>query len=146
MRWSFYILCTLVLLGGDATAARIYRCDGSQGEPAFSQTPCGGTTESTHVAAPSRRSPATGLRAGERAWLRARQDSRGGRSKARTAVGAGGVERQKAAEKQAYQCLRKRRALDTLNARLRAGYKAGRGARLHQRRQSYEDYLAAFCS
>lgn len=145
MRWLFYILCTPVLLGGDASAAQIYRCDGSQGEPTFSQTPCGGTTESTRVAAPSRRTPAAGLRAGERAWLRARQDSRGSRPKARTAAGEGGVERQKAPKKQAYQCLRKRRALDTLNARLRAGYKAGRGAGLHQRRQSYEDYLTAFC-
>lgn len=145
MRWFFFILCTPVLLGSVATSAQIYRCDGSQGEPTFSQTPCGGISAATHVAVPAKRSPAAGLRAGERAWLRTRQDAKSRKPRTRAVTAPDSSAREKVANKREYQCRRKRRDLDALNTRLRAGYKAGRGARLHQRRQSYEDYLAAFC-
>ena len=145
MHWLVFLLCTPVMLGSVATASQIYRCEGSQGEPTFSQTPCGGAAASTGVAAPARPSSASGVRAGERAWLQARKDAREDRPQRRKAAASGTAGRQQPVHRRDYQCLRKRRALDALNTQLRAGYKAGRGTRLHQRRQSYEDYLAAFC-
>jgi hypothetical protein len=49
-------------------------------------------------------------------------------------------------DRQAYQCRRKRRDLEALDAELRRGYKAARAPALHRRRQAYRDYLATFCS
>lgn len=44
------------------------------------------------------------------------------------------------------QCWAKRRQLDRVERRLRAGYKASEYQRLHDRQREYEDYLRRFCS
>ena len=49
------------------------------------------------------------------------------------------------ARRQAYQCQRKRHALEAPEAEMRRGYKASREVSLRRRQQKYRDYLSAFC-
>ncbi len=43
------------------------------------------------------------------------------------------------------RCWKKRRQLERVERRLRAGYKASEYERLHQRQARYEDYIREFC-
>lgn len=131
--------------------AAVYRCVGEKGEPSFSQLPC--ITDAATPGDPIRAAPvpaypaapeAAGVRASERAWLRGRERERQSRTKPKRAAAARGSKKGDR-DRQAYRCLRKRRALDAVNAELRGGYRAGRGAALHRRQQGYRDYLSAFC-
>ncbi len=125
-------------------SAEIHRCTGSSGEPLFSQVPCGGAE--TIVVRPQPAShPGQGLRAGEKAWLAQRMEHREKRI-ARTGSATQSKRRSKdTAEAKAHRCLRTRRDLDTVNAKLRRGYKPSQGEKLRRRRQRYEDYLSSFC-
>lgn len=136
------ILSGLVMLVSSmATQADIHRCEGSEGEPSFSRTPCG-SQAATSVASEQRVSAkAGGLRAGETAWLESRQRDR-------RQAGAKPVPRAKpkqSDDRQAYRCLRERRKLDAVKADLRRGYRPAQGEKLRRRRQAHEDYLAAHC-
>jgi len=135
------VLIGLLLLPPQLRAADIYRCTGDSGEPAFSQRPCG--EASTLVR--HRGSPAAfageGLRETERAWLAARSRSAG-----RRALPAPSAPRQRDADnRRAYQCERRRLALDAVQAELRRGYRPAKGERLRRRRRAHEAYLSAFC-
>ena len=126
-------------------STEIYRCTGSTGEPLFSQIPCGGAA-TVLVRPPLASEPAQGLRAGEKAWLAQRAEHRKGRvARAGSGVPSKGRASQDGAAVQAHRCLRKRRDLNAVNARLRRGYKPSQGEKLRQRRQRYEDYLSSFC-
>lgn len=146
MRTSGLLLLFMLSLCGPTTAGEIHRCVGGDGEPLFSQVPCGSRT--THMVPGSRRSGPTagsGLRSSERAWLEERTSRRSSsRQRAPATARDSGVQRQKAA-RQAYQCQRRRQALDAVKVELRRGYKPSKGERLRRRRRAHEDYLAAFC-
>lgn len=124
-------------------AADVYRCTGSSGEPLFSQVPCGGT-ETIVVRPRSSGKSAQGLRASEKAWLnqRAQQAKRPTGDNQLVAKASPG---RKDAAVAAHRCLRTRRDLDGINAKLRRGYKPSKGETLRRRRQRYEDYLSSFC-
>ena len=123
--------------------AEVFRCTGSSGEPLFSQVPCG--EDVTVVVGPrARQEPARGLRAAETAWLDQRARQRKSRSGRKQSVANASASRQSAAVR-AHRCLRTRRDLETVNAKLRRGYKPSEGEKLRGRRQRYEDYLSSFC-
>ena len=43
------------------------------------------------------------------------------------------------------RCFKTRQRLDSVNRKLRRGYKAGQGADLRHKRRQYEEYLGQFC-
>lgn len=140
--------CLILLLPTCLPAsAAVYRCVGEQGEPSFSRQPCENAAVMSVVdrPPPSRSTEVHGLRPSERAWLeRRRAEKRSAAGSRRQPSGAAVSKSQR--DRQAYQCRRKRRDLEALNAELRRGYKAARAPALHRRRQAYRDYLATFCS
>lgn len=141
------ICCLLVGWGLAAPiAAEIYRCQGAQGEAAFSHRPCSGGQAPGPVVQEFPAPKPVGVRASERDWLtqRTREKARRAKSPRRTKVST--QDKRKAERKHAYRCERKRASLDALNAQRRQGYKAGRGEKLRRRHDALQDYLSAFCS
>ena len=123
-----------------ALAGTIYRCDGPEG-PVFRDRPCErGVALDLDSAVSDSRPMGTGLRPGERDWLRAIRGREAQRS--RTERRASG---RAAHAAQARRCWRKRQQLETVRARLRRGYRPVEGGRLRRRRRRYEDYLSRFC-
>lgn len=51
----------------------------------------------------------------------------------------------KSSGKSAQQCFKTEQRLETVNRKLRRGYKAGKGADLRHKRRQYEAYLSQFC-
>lgn len=135
----------LFLVPGLSAGADIYRCSGEQGEPAFSQRPCGSDSTPVLELRSPPGGPATGLRASEQAWLADRDRAAQARRDRGRNVGSDAGRRAQAVARQAYQCRRKHHDLDTVKAQLRRGYKPAAGERLRRRRRAYEDYLSAFC-
>lgn len=145
MRLSGYFIFLPLLLQGSMAGTAIYRCNGDFGEPVFRHRPCGDSPSVYDGQVPGVAPEGVGLRAGEKAWLRQReQDSRRLRDKRRR-VGVSRDTDARADAKQAYQCRKKRRSLDAVKAKLRRGYKPASGEKLRRRRRDHEDYLSAFC-
>jgi hypothetical protein len=145
MRVRTYLFGLPLLAVSLAAAADIYRCTGTHGEPSFSHTPCANGTRVTQLHSPPTTTRGSGLRPDERAWLQARaREKRRVQHKARPRGGATASRRD--TDRQAYRCLRKRRALDAVKANLRRGYKPAQGEKLRRRRRAHEDYLDEFCS
>lgn len=146
MRIVIAVLCGVALIGATPAATSVYRCTGSAGEVTYSQTACG--DHATTIEARPAQAIGDGLRPAEKAWLKARArrlDAAPG-ARPRTSSQAGLDRVAPAADRQAYRCRRTRQQLDALHAEMRRGYKAGRGAKLRERRTRYETYLASFCS
>jgi hypothetical protein len=145
MRTFFHLIILALPLSGLPVCADVYRCSGSSGEPSFSQRPCGSDSTIVVTERVARSGQAAGLRPGERAWLeeRARLAGKGRRTGTRKPVSSDRAKRK--SQDQAYRCRKKRRDLDSVNARLRRGYKPAQGEGLRRRRAAYEDYLNAFC-
>lgn len=120
--------------------AEVFRCPGDAGEVLYTQHPCDAGTRI--VAAPGVPAVATGVRASETAWLKARQKGKSAGPAGRPVKAAG---KRAQLAKQQYQCQRKRASLAAVNADLRRGYKPAQGEKLRRRRAAYEDYLGAFC-
>jgi len=137
------VLIGLLLMPPQVRAADIYRCIGDSGEPAFSQRPCGKSSTLVQRRAPSAARPGDGLRETERAWLAARQQA--GTAGRRTRPAANAQRKTDAEARRAYQCERRRLALDAVQAQLRRGYRPASGERLRRRRKAHEAYLSAFC-
>jgi len=137
------VLIGLLLLPPLVRAADIYRCTGDNGEPAFSQHPCGEAATLVQRLAPPATLPGEGLRDTERAWLAARRRPGATGRDNRPTPKAGG--NRDAETRRAYQCERRRLALDALQAELRRGYRPAKGERLRRRRKAHEAYLSAFC-
>lgn len=136
---------TFVFCTGDVLSADIFRCTGASGEPEFSQLPCAGDSTLLRIPATASTSSQTaGLRASEREWLATRKGgskARKMRKRQKTST-----PQRKSRDARARQCLKKRLALDKINAELRRGYKPARGERLRRRRREYRDYLSVLCS
>jgi hypothetical protein len=133
----------LCILFSDVCHADIYQCEGADGEPSFSQSPCGSFTRLIPAQDDRPRRAAVGIRDSERAWLESRNqvDRRPAKRKASTTSGNAAARKRKAA----HACRSKRQSLAAVRAELRRGYKPARGEKLRRRRASYEDYLATFC-
>ena len=144
MRFPGCLLWSVWLITTASSGAEIYRCVGEFGEVMYSQLPCNAAIT---IAVPvpesaSTPSSAVGLRASERAWLRARAQ---GRSASRRPARETSTLRETAKARQAYQCRRKRAGLDAVRAKMRRGYKPAQGETLRRRRRAHEDYLEVFC-
>ena len=141
-RYSAVIVLWMIQLPFEATGVQaatttLYRCTTESGVVEFRQTQCPrGKAKQIRIedvqtgwTAPEKmriESPASEVRKGKK-----RGESGGGKPSARD----------QAAEK----CFTKRQQLERVNRKLRAGYKAGQGTALRQRRRDYEDYLRRFC-
>lgn len=134
------MLCILLV---DVGNADIYQCEGADGEPSFSQSPCGSVTRLVPGTADRPRRAAVGIRDSERAWLESRNRAERRPARGKAAKGPARTVAQK--RKAAYACRRKRQSLAAISAELRRGYKPARGEKLRRRRASHEDYLATFC-
>ena len=136
----------LFMIVSPLAEADIYRCTGEFGEPVYRQQPCGDDTAVIVPIRPASAGPVQGIRPSEQAWLeqRERASRRARKTKRPRRVSPAAEER--AARKQAYRCRKKRRALDTVRAKLRRGYKPASGEKLRRRREAYEDYLETYCS
>ncbi len=113
-----------------ADSTRLYRCEGEYGQVEFRQTPCiegrqqevevenvlmGWDAPAVKVDVKKRKSAGKTRKVGNKS---AKNDER---------------------------CFKMRQRLDTLNRKLRRGYKAGQGADLKHRRRQYEEYLGRYC-
>ncbi len=146
MRASCVLGATALLMAGLSARAEIYRCDGAFGEPSYSQRPCREGSSQAVIQAPTRNAEGAGLRAGERAWLREREQQRAAQKRRPKRSVKTQSETRRAESRQAYRCRTKRRALDAVKRELRRGYKPAKGERLRARRRAYADYIATFCS
>ena len=145
MRYPVFLYLCVVFLPVSPVAADFYRCVGEAGEPEFRQQPCGATAVSAAPAGRGSISDAQkGLRPTERSWLKARES--GKRQKSVKRIAGSKTDGAKKAQKQAHRCLKKRRALDAVNAELRRGYKPSRGDSLRRRQRAHRDYLESLCS
>ena len=112
MRGGVYsVLLLSWLLTSMSVCAEIHRCEGAFGEPSYSDLPCrSATTRVVPKPGPTYLLPGDGLRAGERAWLKARSGRRAALGTA--AEGSRGGAARQQAQRQEYRCRQKRRALD----------------------------------
>jgi len=129
---TWAMLGGLMFLGaGTAVAAKMYRCDDGNGGIEFRQSVCTeGRQREVEVRdvkmgwdAPI---PEVRIKEKDKPKNRARKASK---SRAKTDQ----------------QCFKKQQQLESVNRKLRSGYKAGKGADLRHRRRQYEDYLSKFC-
>ena len=122
-------LCFLCKTEGAAGGVTLYRCVVG-GTVEFRQTACPqGDEGKIHITDHSRGiTPSEpGLRLKEMTEKRAPQSSTVGKKEYRE------------------RCWKKRRRLEQVERKLRAGYKASEYERLHQRQARYEDYIREFC-
>lgn len=125
----FPLLISLPLSVQPADGVSVYRCD-VDGTIEFRQTACERGGESlTHVINGS-----SGMTPSE-PGLRLKKAS----EKSDTVV------RRKKSPDFGERCWRKRRQLERVERRLRAGYKASQYRRLHDRQDEYESYIRHFC-
>ena len=133
----------LVLFALPAGADTIYRCDTADGGVEFRDFPCDApapSIQSTYQA-PDR----DGLRPGERRML---GDARARDARRRAQRQAAREARQAAAaERDALQaeCPARRRALERLRDRMRAGYRASESAGLLAREREHMDFIGRNC-
>lgn len=124
-----------------ALAGHVHRCTGPDGEPMFSQSPCGSAATASVIRVAPSGTAGSGLRGTELEWLadRDRQRAKSGMRDARAKpVPADG----KVAPN---ECEKRKVSLDDVNARLRRGYTPAQGERLRHRRRMLENYIAAAC-
>jgi len=134
--WFVGVVAWVTLLWGLAPAyvysATLYRCPGVDGVPQFQQTRCAAGAE---VQLDDNALPWRGVTTPKKTKKRRTKKKR---SKATKKV----AQKKRASEA---ACWRAEKRRDKAARALRRGYKAGKGARLRQRRRDAEDYLRRFC-
>ncbi len=134
----FIILC--MSCADPLWAARVYRCSQADGSISFQQQAC--SAEGRLIETGEAQAVWSALRPEEkRLYEIYRERDRERRLRKRQA------RRQTASMEKADEraCLLKSQRLDSVNARLRRGYKAGQGEALRRKREQYEEYLRRFC-
>jgi len=130
------LLWSCVVQVGPARAADpFYRCTEPDGTVVFSDTPCGRNAtafEQPHA-------PRVGTRLVDPAAVFPREAPSDKRRR------SGSKSAKRSPEQQEYNCRKKERRLDTVNARLRHGYKRAEGERLRRQRVELEDYIDTYC-
>ncbi|MBL3590982.1 MAG: hypothetical protein JMN24_14470 [gamma proteobacterium endosymbiont of Lamellibrachia anaximandri] len=113
----------------------VYRCQLPEGDVTFQQVPCvSGEQQKTRIVNRSAGlSPA-------KPGLRLQRTKQKKASKRR--VKATKPRKKRSEEK---SCWAKRKKLEKVEKRLRAGYKASQSDKLHRQQADYEDYLKQFC-
>lgn len=115
--------------GVQADAVRVYRCVGASGEIGFQQVPCRvGKEQVLHI---------EDVKVGWDAPVIQIEPRRKPKPVKRPAG-----KKRKTSDK---ACFNKRQRLESVNRKLRRGYKAGQGADLRHRRRQYEAYLSRYC-
>ncbi|MBL3526707.1 MAG: thioredoxin [gamma proteobacterium endosymbiont of Lamellibrachia anaximandri] len=113
----------------------VYRCQLPEGDVTFQQIPCvSGEQQQIRIVNRS-----AGLSPVEPA-LRLQRTKQKKASKRRSK--ATKTRRKRSEEK---RCWAKRKKLEKVEKRLRAGYKASQSDKLHRQQADYEDYLKQFC-
>lgn len=138
-RVAWVIACSFLISALDypdvvsAGSTRVYRCAAADGRVEFRQTPCAqGSQEELHIEDVKVGWDAPAVRVDP-----PKRKAKSGRAKNSAAA--------KRKAKKADKCFKKEQNLETLNRRLRRGYKAGQGADLRHRRRQIEAYLNQFC-
>jgi len=115
-----------------AAGERIFRCTDPDGVIVFSDTPCGRDSRSIDQPA----APKVGTRLVDPADMPRTQSEP---AKSRRTVTS------KSSKDREYNCRKKERRLDDVNAKLRRGYKRSEGERLRRQRVELEDYIDTYC-
>ena len=115
---------------GMADSTRLYRCEGANGQIEFRQDRChDGRQQEIEI---------EDVKMGWDAPVyKVEVKKRKSASKTRRAA--------KSRAKKDEKCFKTRQRLESLNRKMRRGYKAGKGADLRHRRRQYEEYLDRFC-
>jgi len=122
------------------SAARVYRCSQADGGISFQQQACSAEGQLIET---GEAQPAWSALRPEEKRLYESYRSRDRERLARRREARLAVSREARADERG--CLLKRQRLETVNARLRGGYRAGQGRDLRRRRDQYEEYLRRFC-
>ena len=136
------LLCIILCMSCAAPlwAARVYRCSQADGGISFQQQAC--SAEGRLIETGEAQAVWSALRPEEkRLYESYRERDRDRRMRKRQARRR--TARMEKADERG--CLLKRQRLDSINARLRRGYKAGQGEPLRRKRDQYEEYLRRFC-
>jgi hypothetical protein len=132
-----YLTVVFLCAFSSLVSAQVYRCTDNLGAVSFQDAPCD-SAQQTVLRQVESQAPATGLRAGEKAWLkRLQKRPKPKRQKSTRSTSS--------AQRQDRRCWKKRRQLDEVRARLRRGYKPAQGDALRRKRRAYEDYLFRYC-
>jgi len=124
------------LLAASRGGVTVYRCQQPEGDVTFQQIPCvSGEQQRTRIVNRS-----AGLSPAKPA-LRLQRTKQKKASKRRSK--ATKPRRKRSEEK---RCWAKRKKLEKVEKRLRAGYKASQSDKLHRQQADYEDYLKQFCN
>lgn len=135
------LLAAFLIIGTAPQAAetRVYRCTSPDGGIELRQRPCPEGTEGDEILIEDRRTgwnPST-TEEGEK------PKGTGGPGKPKRKS----KKRNESAAKARHdeQCWKKRQLLKEVNWKLRRGYKPGKDVALRRKRETYEDYIRAFC-
>jgi hypothetical protein len=126
-------LAALVAVPGGVSSdsTKVYRCVSAQGATEYRQRPCvSGTQEELEIEDAKVGWDAPAVTVESRPAKKVSKTRRSSRS---------------ARDRQKERCFKTEQRLESLNRRLRKGYRAGRGADLRHRRRQYEAYLDEFC-
>lgn len=126
-------LCSAGPLPAAVAGDQIYRCREADGSVLFSDRAC--APGQTGIDAPY--APAPGTRSLDTRGL---GEDRPAPVHRRAATGQADSGPQRA-----YECSKRERRLEEVNAKLRRGYTASEGERLRRRRADLEDYIQTFC-
>lgn len=135
-----FVICALCVLTAAPVlgAAQVYRCPGVDGVPVFQHWACDNNGDVLDILN-QRPAAGVGLRASEKAWLKARES--------RPAVRSSNANKRtrKQSKSQQQRCWKHRQQLQDVRRQLRAGYKATEGPGLKQKRERHRQYLENYC-
>ncbi len=130
---SLFFSLTWLMLQGNAGAetTRLYRCENEFGQIEFRQGLCSeGRQQEVQVEDVRMGWDAPAVK------VEVKKPKSAARARKASASGQKKVER----------CFKTRQRLESLNRKMRQGYKAGQGADLRHKRRQYEAYLGQFCT
>ncbi len=114
----------------------VYRCQLPEGDVTFQQIPCASGEQQQRTRIVNRSAGLSPAKPGLRLQRKKQKKASKRRSKATK------PRRKRSEEK---RCWAKRKKLEKVEKRLRAGYKASQSDKLHRQQADYEDYLKQFC-
>ena len=137
-KFSCIILC--MSCAAPLWAARVYRCPQADGGISFQQQAC--AAEGRLIETGEAQAVWSALRPEEKRLYESYRERDRERQLRKRQARRQTARMEKADER---ACFLKRQRLDSVNARLRRGYKAGQGEALRRKRDQYEEYLRRFC-
>ncbi len=118
-----------------AGSTKVYRCTGEHGQVEFRQVPCvSGSQQELE------------FKDVEVGWEKPAAAGEVKKRPRKTTTKKSVASRGNSSKKREEKCLKAEQRLETVNRKLRRGYKAGKGADLRHKRRQYEEYLERLCS